>query len=155
MYFVVKPFKDSAKWLSKLYKRLLRGLFWNNWLITVKESYLVIALTAFISFKYYFSFEEWGDRAQTASALVFTVFYVVLPLSTFIFILVRFKDLNKTRIKRRIGDFYEGLDLSKGKQSLIYTAAFYLRRIYLPWMIVFGPRDIILQSSSIYYTTIA
>ena len=58
LYFIVKPFRHDSKCLNRFYKRLMKGLYWNNWLILVKESYMVICLSAFISFKYYFNFNE-------------------------------------------------------------------------------------------------
>ena len=154
LYVILYPFRECGKYIKEKMLKLQRGLFWNNWLTTVKETFLVIALNAMIQFKYDFKFDSWGGAFQTISALCYSAFYLFLPTSILIFCLARFEHLEKINNKGRIGDFYDGLDLSKGRIVLLYNVVFYLRRLYIPWMIVYGSRNIVFQACSIIYMVI-
>ena len=79
--------EKKMKYLEKAGTRI----FWNNWITFVKETYLMMALTACITFKYYFKFDKWGDSIQSTSAIVLSVFYILLPISVLIYCLIKFK----------------------------------------------------------------
>ena len=65
-------------------------LFWNQWIIVVTESFVIVTLVAAIHFKYSDYFTESGVMVQTITCIAAVCFYVFLPTLTFLMLLKRF-----------------------------------------------------------------
>ena len=70
----------DGKGLKKVERRLYRELFWNGTTMTVRESFMMVVLCAFISINYNFSFSSMGMNWQSISVLVLLVVYIVQPI---------------------------------------------------------------------------
>lgn len=147
----VAPMKCVEK--SKFFRKFKGNLFWNNWIILVKETYILIAITSMITFKYYFKFDTWGNATQTSFTILFAFLFFMIPTALLCFSCKRFKSLNKKSKLRKYGAFYWNINLNKGRAALSHPASFYLRRLFIAWVIVFGPQNYIFHALSIFITS--
>ena len=51
------PIKNCSKWLQEKHKRFEAYIFWNTWIITINESFLIVGLIALAAFEHSFKFE--------------------------------------------------------------------------------------------------
>ena len=54
-----------------------------------------------------------------------------------------FENLQKKEIKQRLGAFYEGKALKRGKKVLFHPVSFLLRRVILVCLVVAGTKELI------------
>ena len=67
----------ERKSLKKIERKLKRNLFWNGTTMTVRESFMMVVLCAFISLSYNFSFTSLGMNWQSISVMVLLTIYIV------------------------------------------------------------------------------
>ena len=108
-----------------------------NFLITMMfESYSQIVICYFINFKTMF----WGSRGiiiQNSSAILFCCGSVILPIWIIYKLTKKFDQLESFKYRIIFGDFYEELDLERGKKVFLQPAFFLLRRVIFAVMILF------------------
>ena len=120
-------------------------MFWNKWITLTHESFLVVALCAMISIKYNFEFVSWGQTVQTIFTISTMTLYLAVSLYAYCKSMKEFESLAEKRMKQQIGAFYEGINLKRGKQVLLQSLSFYVRRIVLAYLVVAGLDELILQ----------
>ena len=80
----------NLKEFKKIDRKLKAKLFWNGLIVTVIESFIIVALCAFISFYKSFSFQSYGLKVQNYSVIVIFLAYLILPFLVLIGVLRRF-----------------------------------------------------------------
>ena len=108
-----------------------------NFLITVMfESYSQIVICCFINFKTM----AWGSTGviiQNSFAILFCCGCIILPIWIISKLTKKFDRLESLKYKIKFGDFYEELDLERGKKVFLQPAFFLLRRVIFAAMILF------------------
>ena len=64
LYLILYPLRNNlGSWMQSKMKRLGKSLFLKSWIVLTKESYIIVVLTAIISFQFYFKFDTMGDKS--------------------------------------------------------------------------------------------
>ena len=66
------------------------------------------------------------------------VFYLIVPTFVFWTVLTKYHMLENSQFKERFGSSYADLDTKNGKKVLIQPIYFFLRRLYLTYLVMFG-----------------
>lgn len=136
---------SDCKCLKLLDKKLHRSLFWNGLIAVVFESYLMVSLCAFIAIQNSFSFRVFGQSFQTICLLAIMTVYIVIPFFVLLVVIRRFEQLQNVQVKRRFGLIYRGLNLKYGRIVTLWPLYYLVRRLYLPYVVVFGTGVFIYQ----------
>ena len=108
-----------------------------NFLITLLlESYSQIIICCFINFKT-ISWSSTGVIIQNSFAILFCCGSVIFPIWLICTLSRKFNRLESFKYKIKFGNFYEELDLERGKKVFLQPAFFMLRRILFAAMILF------------------
>ena len=88
---------------------------------------------------------------QSWSAILVFALYVLIPLYSLVNLLYNFKLVNRHEDEHfaRYGMLYKGLKISHGRWVLLEPLSFLVRRIFLPVLIIYGPKVLIWQMISI------
>ena len=100
------------------------------------ESYSQIVICCFINFKTMY----WGSTGviiQNSFAILFGLGCVILPIWIIYKLTKKFDRLKSFKYRIMFGDFYEELDLERGKKVFLQPAFFLLRRVIFALMILF------------------
>ena len=64
LYLFLYPLRNNlGSWMQSKMKKLGKSLFLQSWIVLTKESYIIVVLTASISFQFYFKFDTMGDKS--------------------------------------------------------------------------------------------
>lgn len=139
----------------RLSRWLANKLFWNTIGIVVIESYFVVALCSMLTFGFKFELStDWGSQVQTVSAIVCFVLFMATPLVLLACVLVWFDNAETTEMKRRLGVFYENLNVANGRKVLMEPLVFLGRRFWLASLIVYGAQVTISQMAQFFLMTL-
>ena len=105
--------------LEKVHNYLNQKMFWNNWIITVFESYLNVSLCSMVLIKYSFEFESYGQRFQTIVGIIFLIIYIAIPIIAIVGFLNRFKEVRTRSMKSQFGAFYAKLAVKRGPKVFV------------------------------------
>ena len=94
-------------------------MFWNNWIMTVFESYLNVALCSMVLIKYSFVFDSFGERFQSVIGIIFMVIYLAIPIIALVGFLNRFKEVKTRSMKSQFGAFYIKLAVKRGPKVFV------------------------------------
>mmetsp|Transcript_1153 Transcript_1153/g.1523 ORF Transcript_1153/g.1523 Transcript_1153/m.1523 type:complete len:104 (-) Transcript_1153:1482-1793(-) len=78
-WLVLLPVHSLWAPVRKIYNKLSAYLYWNNLIVAIMESILIIAFVGFIKVKYYMRFDTYGEEIQSGLTLACMVGYVVIP----------------------------------------------------------------------------
>lgn len=100
------------------------------------EGYLEYTIASFINL-YYEQYSKFTEIFSFTVSVLMISIAVGLPIFSFLFILINFKDLDKPRLKDKFETLYENLDTSRRVTSF-YTLIFLLRRLMFSFLAIFG-----------------
>ena len=107
VWLALKPFSKKSKSINRKQKRLTTYIFWNNWIVIVQESFVIVLLCVAISLKYNLTFDSSGQIIQTIFCIATTIVYVALPMIFTYKAFYNFEKANRIDIKQEIGAIYE------------------------------------------------
>ena len=90
LIFLILWMCTDKKCFKKWHYNLQTKLFWNGLIVTVTESFVVVALCTFLSFHESFSFKSYGMKVQNYSLIVIFLAYLIIPLVVLIGVLRNF-----------------------------------------------------------------
>ena len=153
---VIMSFKccSKRKCVKKLDRKLQRKLYCNGVYVVVRESFQMVALCAFLSFFYQFSLGSKGLMTQNITAIVSFVFYICVPSIVFTTVLCKYHMLENTQFQARFGSSYADLNTNVGKRVLIQPIYFFLRRLYLSYLVMFGSTTFVYQMAQLMGSTL-
>ena len=140
LWFLLSWPEKCSKRLRKFKKRLGKHLFWNSWIVAVTESYLVVSLCVGVSLKHSLSFDSYGQTIQSIFCLTCILIYALLPVYISLNLLLGFKGIKKPLMRAIFGSYFSDLNLLKGRKVLIYPALTLARRLFLVYIVLFGPK---------------
>lgn len=100
------------------------------------ESYSQIVLCCFINFKT-ISWGSTGFIIQNSFAILFWFGCVIFPIFLIWKLSKKFDRLESFKYRVVYGNFYEDLDLERGKIVFLQPAFFLFRRIYMAAMVIY------------------
>ena len=144
---------NSYIWFRKRAKKLRRHMFLNAWITTIFESIIIVALCTLITFKYCFSFSNFGHQVQSISAIFFISVYLTIPIVALLASLLKFRQATSKEMRNVFGSFYDSLNISNKRKSgrvvLLQPACFLLRRLQMAWLVIEGTQVLWYQISQV------
>ena len=86
--------------------------------------------------------------------MVSFVFYIFVPTLVFSTVLCKYHMVENTQFKERFGSSYEDLDTNNGKKVLVQPIYFFLRRLYLSYLVMFGSETFVYQMAQLMGSTL-
>ena len=90
LWFLLYPFAKLSFWIKQKRDQLGDKLFWNQWLIVITQSFVIVVLVAAIHFKYSQYFASYGINTQTIFCIATTCLYLYLPTMAFFMLMKKF-----------------------------------------------------------------
>ena len=120
--------------IRKWKRKLDEMLYWGYIITLLHESYMILAICAFINLAKP-SYEETPSKISTILSIVTIIILCIYPIFLNTVLYRNSLDLEKPRLKRKLGSAYEGLR-TKNKGYLAYNSFFLYRRLIIPACVV-------------------
>jgi len=134
-------FKQYPKLIRRA-KKIEKGIYWNNTIRVLLESYIVMVVCCSIqSTNYEFSSGSWGKIVYSCVAIFYSAVCLILPFFQAIFCYKNFDKLDDEKFERKWGVLWEGMRIDD-KGFIAYNFVFLIRRLWLGLSVVFS-RDIL------------
>lgn len=125
---------------SKIAKRgrekLGKMLFWRPIIVMHFATFLIVILSAVITFKYKLELEGARPDYQIMACLLFFATSIGLTVFFLAYLTIRFDDLFLGEMRRRFGVLYMGYKIWRGLRVLSEPILFLLRRFLFAWLIM-------------------
>ena len=82
IWLVIYPLHQIGK-IRVVTSKLGKFLFWNNLIVIIFESIIIIAFVSLIKLKYNLRFDSFGEEFQSALTLTCMAGYIILPTFAF------------------------------------------------------------------------
>jgi hypothetical protein len=123
-------------------KKIERGIYWNNTIRVLLESYTVMIVCCSIqSTNYDFGSGDWGKIVYSSVSIFYFAICLALPFFQAIFCYKNFGKLDDEKFERKWGALWEGMKI-KDKGFIAYNFTFLMRRLWLGLSVVYS-RDIL------------
>ena len=146
---IAAAFSRKYRRANRLRKKLSRMLFWNRLNQAVFESILIVSFCSFITFKYKWSFESWGQAIQSLTSMFSLAVYASILVFTMTKLLCNYEIRLQKQFARQFRSLYEGLAHHNGKIVMLEPICFLIRRFMLATLIIFGTDVFIYQMATL------
>ena len=130
LYRGVYTFRNCSYCCKKTQKRLQKKLFYGMAIVTIVESYAILALCCIVAL-YSLDFTSLGLIVQSVSCIFFTLILILLPLFIYRLFNKYFNILGNRKVSRRYGSLYDDLELTRSKYIYLQPFFFLIRRLIL------------------------
>ena len=120
------------------------NLFYNSIIGLIMESYLILAVSCLINFKY-IHFRTYGEIIQSVSCFIAMATLVIFPFALTCYSRRKWSSFGGELIEERAASYLEGLNLDRGTEVLIYPFYFLLRRMLMAICVVVFRNSLLLQ----------
>ena len=118
----------------KIYLR--KKLLYNFLIQTLFESCSQIAICCLINFKK-MQWNEYGYWIHNLTAICFFMLLIVFPVALILYLSLNMHRLEKPKFESRFGEFYESLNIEKGRIMFLYPLFFVFRRVHLAMTVIY------------------
>ena len=136
--------------MRKLSKKISNYLFWNNVIVAIFETILIIAFVSLIKVKHHMSFISYGESFESYLTIIVSFGYIFIPLLAFFQLMRKFSLVNEKGFKKTYGALYENLDTRKGKKVLLEPFSFLFRRVFIAFIVIYGNVPFIWQITMVF-----
>ena len=122
------------RWATKIGEYL----FWNSLITVIKESFLILTFCCLILLKYSFEFSPWGVAIQSILGMIIFAGYSYIPLKLLYNLAKNFKKTSDKEFTKQYGALYKDLKITNGRSVLLNPIVYFLRRVVICYLVVYG-----------------